>query len=110
MRRFRLRLLTRVNIEALLIASGQNLKRLLKKRGWGRRPCPAEAVFALFLTSCWWLICLSLESVSVSSSIGSLYHVGKRKYNPPTDELCRYLFQQAGILSVLILVLVSAAK
>src|SRR5437899_1827500 len=44
MRRFRLRLLWRVNIEALLIASGQNLKRLLKKRGWGRRPFPkAEA-------------------------------------------------------------------
>jgi len=33
MRRFRLRLLWRVNIEALLKAAGQNLKRLLKKRG-----------------------------------------------------------------------------
>src|SRR5258708_14786591 len=40
MRRFRLRLLWRVNIEALRIAAGQNLKRLLKKRGWGRRPFP----------------------------------------------------------------------
>lgn len=50
MRRFRLRRLWRVNCEALMIASGQNLKRLLKKRGWGRRPCPAEAVFTLFLT------------------------------------------------------------
>ena len=39
LRRFRLRLLWRVNIEALRIAAGQNLKRLLKKRGWGRRPC-----------------------------------------------------------------------
>jgi hypothetical protein len=48
MRRFRLRLLWRVNSEALRIAAGQNLKRLLKKRGWGRRPFPAEAVFALF--------------------------------------------------------------
>jgi hypothetical protein len=45
MRRFRLRLLWRVNCEALMIASGQNLKRLLNKRGWGRRPCPAEAIF-----------------------------------------------------------------
>ncbi len=53
MRRFRLRLLWRVNIEALLIASGQNLKRLLKKRGWGRRPCPAEALFALFFGFFW---------------------------------------------------------
>ncbi len=47
MRRFRLRRLWRVNCEALVIASGQNLKRLLQKRGWGRRPFPAEAVAAL---------------------------------------------------------------
>ena len=44
MRRFRLRRLWRVNCEALMIASGQNLKRLLQKRGWGRRPFPTEAV------------------------------------------------------------------
>ncbi len=44
MGRFRLRRLWRVNCEALMIASGQNLKRLLQKRGWGRRPFPAEAV------------------------------------------------------------------
>jgi transposase len=55
MRRFRLRLLWRVNCEALVIAAGQNLKRLLKKRGWGRRPCPAEAVYVLFLASWWWV-------------------------------------------------------
>src|SRR5438552_5955700 len=48
MRRFRLRLLWRVNIEALRIATGQNLKRLLKKRGWGRRPFPVEALCASF--------------------------------------------------------------
>ena len=47
MRRFRLRRLWRVNCEALVIAAGQNLKRLLKKRGWGRRPFPAEAVVAV---------------------------------------------------------------
>jgi transposase len=40
MGRFRLRHLWRVNCEALLIASGQNLKRLLQRRGWGRRPFP----------------------------------------------------------------------
>jgi hypothetical protein len=34
MRRFRLRLLWRVNCEALMRATGQNLKRLLQKRGW----------------------------------------------------------------------------
>jgi len=43
MRRFRLRRLWRVNCEALVLASGQNLKRLLQKRGWGRRPFPTEA-------------------------------------------------------------------
>jgi hypothetical protein len=41
--RFRLRGLWRVNAEALLIATGQNLKRLLRKRGWGRRPWPNGA-------------------------------------------------------------------
>ncbi len=43
MRRFRLRRLWRVNCEALIIAAGQNLKRLLSKRGWGRRPLPSGA-------------------------------------------------------------------
>jgi hypothetical protein len=55
MRRFRLRRLWRVNCEALTRAAGQNLKRLLKKRGWGRRPYPAEALhaplFGLFLVA-----------------------------------------------------------
>ena len=53
MRRFRLRWLWRVNCEALRIAAGQNLKRLLKKRGWGRRPFPAEAPSAFFLAAFW---------------------------------------------------------
>jgi transposase len=48
MRRFRLRELWRVNCEGLMRAAGQNLKRLLKKRGWGRRPFPAEAMYASF--------------------------------------------------------------
>jgi transposase len=43
MRRFRLRKLWRVNCEALLLATGQNLKRLLQRRGWGRRPFPSGA-------------------------------------------------------------------
>jgi hypothetical protein len=43
LRRFRLRRLWKVNVEALMIASGQNLKRLLRKRGWGRRPWPDGA-------------------------------------------------------------------
>jgi len=48
MRRFRLRRLWRVNCEALMRAAGQNLKRLLKKRGWGRRPWPEGAADAAF--------------------------------------------------------------
>jgi hypothetical protein len=52
LRRFRLRLLWRVNCEALRIAAGQNLKRLLKKRGWGRRSFPMEA----FCVSFWGLL------------------------------------------------------
>ena len=43
LRRFRLRGLEKVNGEALLIAAGQNLKRLLGQWGWGRRPFPSGA-------------------------------------------------------------------
>ena len=39
-RRFRRRGLAKVNIQAHLVAAGQNLKRLLQKWGWGRRPGP----------------------------------------------------------------------
>ena len=45
--RFRLRGLEKVNSESLLIAAGQNLKRLLKRRGWGRRPGPNGAALAV---------------------------------------------------------------
>jgi transposase len=43
LRRFRLRRLEKVNGEALLIAAGQNVKRLLSRQGWGRRPWPSGA-------------------------------------------------------------------
>ena len=43
LRRFRLRGRPKVNGVALLIAAGQNLKRLLNRRGWGRRPFPSGA-------------------------------------------------------------------
>ncbi len=79
MRRFRLRRLWRVNCEALRIAAGLNLKRLLKKRGWGRRPCPAEAAFAFFLASCWWVTRPSLGHLSVSWVFGSDYPLSKRE-------------------------------
>jgi hypothetical protein len=78
MRRFRLRELWRVNCEALMRAAGQNLKRLLKKRGWGRRPYPAEAMSALFLASFWWLTRPAFGYVSVSLVIGSGYAMSTR--------------------------------
>src|SRR5690349_3510399 len=72
----------RVNGEALMQAAGQNLKRLLKKRGWGHRPYPTEAVCALFLASYWWVTRPSLGYVSVSSFIGSPSPLGKRVHIP----------------------------
>ena len=44
LRRFRLRGLWRVNCEALLVATGQNLKRWLSHTGWGRRHGPAGSL------------------------------------------------------------------
>ena len=44
LRRFRLPRLEKINIQAQLIAAGQNLKRLLSSEGWGRRSWPCGAV------------------------------------------------------------------
>jgi hypothetical protein len=71
MRRFRLRLLWRVNCEGLMRAAGQNLKRLLKKRGWGRRPCPAEAMYASFWVLLRDVLVLVLQELSFLVPIGS---------------------------------------
>jgi hypothetical protein len=43
LRRFRPRGLQKVNCEGLVIAAGQNLKRLLAARGWGHRGFPGGA-------------------------------------------------------------------
>jgi hypothetical protein len=43
LRCFRLRGLEKGNGQALLIAAGQNLKRLLSRSGWGRQPFPSGA-------------------------------------------------------------------
>jgi transposase len=45
--RFRLRGLANVNIQALLVAAGQNLKRWLQATGWGRRSFPGSALAPL---------------------------------------------------------------
>ncbi len=49
LRRFRLCRLAKVNVEGLMVASWQNLKRLLTHQGWGKRRGPAGwgAAFAL---------------------------------------------------------------
>ena len=50
---FRLRMLETVNSEALVIATGQNLKRLLSWRGWGRRWWPEGAIGVVMPIDCW---------------------------------------------------------
>jgi hypothetical protein len=47
LRRLRLRGLLNANIQGLLIAAGQNLKRLLAATGWGRRHAPSGSLLAL---------------------------------------------------------------
>src|SRR5215218_7972951 len=47
LRRLRLRGLINANIQGLLIAAGQNLKRFLAARGWGRRNAPCGSLLAL---------------------------------------------------------------
>jgi hypothetical protein len=46
LRRFRLRGLEYVNVEGLLIAAGQNLKRFLAVTEWGRRCAPCGSLVA----------------------------------------------------------------
>lgn len=75
LRRFRLRLLWRVNCEALRIAAGQNLKRLLKKRGWGRRPFPIEAMRASFWGLLPSVLVPILEKGWLLVPIGSAYSI-----------------------------------
>jgi hypothetical protein len=47
LRRLRLRGLANANIQGLLIAAGQNLKRFLAASGWGRRHAPCGSLVAL---------------------------------------------------------------
>jgi len=49
LRRFRLRRLWRVNVEALMIAAAQNLKRLLRQRGRGLTPVSGMAAPVPFM-------------------------------------------------------------
>ena len=78
MRRFRLRELWRVNCEGVMRAAGQNLKRLLKKRGWGRRPCPAEALYAPLFGYFWGVYLYFFGYVSVSLMFGSEFSLVRK--------------------------------
>jgi hypothetical protein len=97
MRRFRLRRLWRVNSEALMIAAGQNLKRLLKKRGWGRRPCPAEAMLLLFLAVFGLFLAHIWQVWPFSSLRDTDYSTTSVPWPLFTDELCQSIFQQAEL-------------
>jgi hypothetical protein len=70
-----------VNSEALMRAAGQNLKRLLKKRGWGRRPYPTEALhaplFGLFLLASYYFFEVLLSFLGN----GSEYLMSKSECN-----------------------------
>ena len=61
LRRFRLRGLHKANIEGLMVAAGQNLKRFLNHRGTRRWPSPCS--LALLLRSLWLRPILSPASV-----------------------------------------------
>ena len=74
LKRFRLRLLWRVNCEALRIAAGQNLKRLLKKRGWERRPFPVEA-FGWFAPPSLRYICFLVYWLTLSREQDGAYPI-----------------------------------
>jgi Transposase DDE domain len=79
MRRFRLRRLWRVNCEALMRAAGQNLKRLLKQRGW------------------WWMTLHSLKNGSFFTR--RLTQLTQESCSDPSTLLMSFnrgVFQQAG--------------
>jgi hypothetical protein len=74
LRQFRLRGLANVNMEGLLIATGQNLKRWLASTGWGRRHGPAGSLalaralvpsFPLYL----WIVNLTLVLLVCGSAL-----------------------------------------
>jgi hypothetical protein len=46
-RRLRLRGLVNANVQGLLIAAGQNLKRFLAATGWGRRHAPCGCLMTV---------------------------------------------------------------
>lgn len=91
LRRFRLRRLWRVNCEALLIAAGQNLQRLLQKRGWGKRPQPSGAAIHL-MKACWMLGIWSIQAMLTVVQDHPLPRTSQRDNR--LSVIARGLFQQ----------------
>jgi len=75
LRRLRLRGVLNANIQGLLIAAGQNLKRFLAETGWGRRHAPCGSLVAL-PREAWRIAVVSGGSSSfrdrVSRAVGAL--------------------------------------
>lgn len=100
MRRFRLRQLWKVNCEALIIAAGQNLKRLLSQRGWGRRPLPSGAAISLAVGGLFfrdWSIQAVLLTAHDRLNPGKM-----RRQQQTTRNYRAYFFQHAGFFTDLI--------
>jgi transposase len=80
--RFRLRLLEQVNIEALVIATGQNLKRWLSWRGWRQRSWPGGAagvvILGIFCTDSMVPVKLANERAWMWSSVRPQDHASLR--------------------------------
>jgi transposase len=87
LRRFRLRRLPKVNTEALLTAAGQNLKRLLRRRGWGRRPWPGGPPAA--------------ASHPTALPAGAGGAPTRARDRPPPETLGRRVRQEAGLFNSL---------
>jgi hypothetical protein len=79
--RFRLRRLWKVNCEALMTASGQNIKRLLQHCGWGRRPIPTGSASATL--PCYVQYVIRSNRLLATFSHHALFvHINKRAANP----------------------------
>jgi transposase len=96
MRRFRLRRLWRVNCEALLIASGQNIKRLLSRRGWGRRPLPSGAAihWGVLWLGAW---CLRVQATLTVIQDHALSATARARLASYHSSVAAEVFQHAGI-------------
>jgi hypothetical protein len=91
LRRLRLRGLLNANRQGLLIAAGQNLKRLLAATGWGRRQAPCGSLLALPVESGRLCVVTGWRATCLRQSAGELIWGGAGRRRRPEA-----LFQPAG--------------